>query len=165
MTDPHRYMLPWVALIHTATFLLQELDAHLQEALGLSLLEQEFLNQLEKRGGGRTMTNFADVLLLSKAGMTKLVDRLEEGGLVRRSPSEEDRRVTHVELTREGARRVARSRGLLETWVEENFARLLEDAELETLGAALRKVLESHGRWSGQVAYLRGEGPHPDRTR
>jgi len=162
MTDTHRFMLPWVTLVHTATFFLQELDAHLEETLGLSTVEQEFLNQLAKRGGGRTMTDFAGALRLSKAGMTKLVDRLEEAGLVSRSPSPEDRRVTHVGLTAKGGRLVSRSREVLEAWVEENFGRLLEGAELDAVGDALRKVLEAHGRWSGQMAYLRGEAPTPD---
>ncbi len=162
MADPHRYMLPWVALIHTATFFLRELDAHLQETIGLSIVEQEFLNQLAKRGGERTMTDFADALRLSKAGMTKLVDRLEGASLVSRSPSPDDRRVTHVRLTAKGGRLVSRSRELLEAWVEENFGRLLDGDELDAVGDALRKVLEAHRRWTGQMAYLRGEEPTPD---
>lgn len=162
MADPHRFMLPWVTLIHTATFFLGELDAHLQATLGISVIEQEFLNQLEKRGGERTMTDFADALRLSKAGMTKLVDRLEKAALVERSPSSGDRRVTHLRLTGEGRRLVRRSRGALEKWVGENFGRLLDDAELGAMGETLRKVLEAHGRWGGQMDYLRGEGRRPE---
>lgn len=163
-TDRHRYMLPWVAMVHTATFLLEGLDEHLQESIGLSLLEQDFLSQLDKRGGDRRMAEFAELLLLSRAGMTKLVDRLEEAGLVERTPSAEDRRVTHVRLTPKGERLVPRSRELLESWVGENFGRLLSEEELDALSDTLRTVLEAHGRWSSQTAYLRGEGPHPDRA-
>lgn len=161
MIDPHRYMLPWVTLIHTATFFLAELDVHLQETLGLSVTEQELLNQLEKRGGEWTMTEFADALGLSKAGITKLVDRLEKAGLVERSPSPEDRRVTHLRMTGEGQRLVRRSRRVLEKWVDANFGRLLNATELDNLRAALRKLLEAHGRWVPQMDYLRGQGPRP----
>lgn len=156
-------MLPWVALTHVATFLLQGLDEELGSRVGLSILEQDFLSQLERRGGGQKMTDLARALLLSKAGLTKLVDRMEAEGLVERSPSSDDRRVIHVGLTAEGGRRVRRSRRILEGWVEENFGRLLDPGELDALRDAMRKVLEAHGRWEGQMAYLRGEGRHPGR--
>lgn len=152
-------------MVHLTTYLLEGLDDHLQQTLGLSLLEQNLLSQLEKRGGDRKMVEFAELLLLSKAGVTKLVDRLEGAGLVARSQSTEDRRVTHVQLTQEGARQVRRSRALLESYVEEHFGQHLEEDDLDAMADALRKVLTAHGRWGDQMAFLRGEGPHPDTAR
>ena len=49
-----------------------------------------------------TMTDLSRMLLVSNGNATAVVDRLEADGLVRRTPSEVDRRTVHVALTPEG---------------------------------------------------------------
>ena len=44
----------------------------------------------------------ADLLTISRGGATKLVDRLEEAGLLRREPAPGDRRGSYAVLTRAG---------------------------------------------------------------
>jgi DNA-binding MarR family transcriptional regulator len=52
----------------------------------------------------RTMSEVAGALQCDNSNVTGIVDSLEEKGLARRRPSEEDRRVKLIELTREGHR-------------------------------------------------------------
>ena len=79
-------------------------------------------------------------LMLSSAGITSRLDRLEKRGLVRRARDPRDRRGVLVELTAEG-------RSVLEQAVEANTAAErqlvagLGPAELETLAVLLKKVL------------------------
>jgi MarR family transcriptional regulator, organic hydroperoxide resistance regulator len=56
----------------------------------------------------RTMSEVANALQCDNSNVTGIVDSLEEKGLVRRRPSEEDRRVKLIELTAAGRRVHAR---------------------------------------------------------
>jgi DNA-binding MarR family transcriptional regulator len=56
----------------------------------------------------RTMSQIAAVLHCDRSNVTGIVDGLEERGLARRTPSEQDRRVKLIELTSEGRRVRAR---------------------------------------------------------
>jgi DNA-binding MarR family transcriptional regulator len=57
--------------------------------------------------GGLRMTDLAERIVLSKSGLTSLVDRMEGDGLVQRRPDPADRRATRIVLTPEGERRFA----------------------------------------------------------
>jgi DNA-binding MarR family transcriptional regulator len=82
------------------------------------LVSGEFHQELRRRGiavpvwrvlaslvgsaQGETVTGLAEVCLLQQPTMTKLLDRMERDGLVRRTQDGRDRRVVRVELTRTG---------------------------------------------------------------
>ena len=153
----HDWMLAWVNLIHAGSFLGAGLDAHFREKLGISLPEQDLLNVLEKVGGEIGLSELARRVFFSKSGMTKMVDRLEAAGMVARQPSSVDRRVISARLTAKGRKVLQRSRRQLEAWVEENFRAHLSDTQIVELREALRALLESHQRYQGQMAHLRGE--------
>lgn len=56
---------------------------------------------------GLRMTDLAQSIVLSKSGLTSLVDRMEKDGLVERRPDPDDRRATRIVLTDEGEKRFA----------------------------------------------------------
>ena len=150
-------MLAWVSLVHAGTWLPAALSQHLQEEIGISLAEQDLLKQLDVAGGQLKLVDLARRVFLSKAGVTKMMDRLETAGLVVRERSTTDRRVINARLTPTGKRTVAKSRQLLLAWAKTNFADHLTEAELNALQAALQKLIEGHGRWQDQLAHLRGD--------
>jgi DNA-binding MarR family transcriptional regulator len=154
--DPHEYMQPWVNLTYSAQLLLAKLNEALEEALGISIVEQEFLSQVGKAGGEIRMVDVAQNLSVSKAAVTKIVDRLEERDLVVRQPAEFDRRVINLVLTPEGKRILRGSWRLIEPWVKEHFADRLSRDEMVTLGEILQKLIESHGQWEAMAQRLRG---------
>ena len=151
-------MLTWVSLVHAGTYLPGALNQHLLVELGISLAEQDLLKQLNAAGGKLKLIELSRRLYLSKAGVTKMMDRLESAGLVRRERSEADRRVINARLTPNGKEAFRRSRKLLGPWVKSNLAAHLSDKQLRALLDALQCVLEGHDRWEGQMAHLRGEG-------
>ncbi|MFL1432479.1 MULTISPECIES: MarR family winged helix-turn-helix transcriptional regulator [unclassified Nocardiopsis] len=109
-------------------------------AHGLDRGEFDVLASLRRTGSELSLTRLADILLITRAGMTKRVDRLEARGLVSRSVAPGDRRSLRVGLTPEG-------RALIDAAVAdhaENESRLLgllSEDEMRTFDAVLRKLL------------------------
>lgn len=149
-------MMAWVSLVHCGTYLPARLSAHLQSELEISLAEQDLLKQLGKQGGLR-MSEVAERIFLSRAGMTKMVDRLEVSGLVQRAPVDGDRRSIGLHLTQEGQRVLKRSQRALKKWIAAEFRDRMSDSEVRALGGALASLLEGHGRWQGQRRHLASE--------
>lgn len=79
--------------------LTRELDAELTRAHELSLSSYEVLLYLADSPGGRMrMSELADSVLLSRSGITRLVERLERSGLLARVPCEDDARGWFAEI-------------------------------------------------------------------
>ena len=154
----HDYMLTWVSLVDAGSYLPAELGRYLQAEIGLSLAEQDMLKQLKLGGGELKLIELSQRIYLSKAGITKMMDRLERSEFVKRVPSKTDRRVIMARLTQSGEKVLARSFELLGPWVEENLRQHLSDKQLLALKDSLETVLKSHDRWEGQIAHLAG-GP------
>ncbi len=96
----------WRAFIQTHARLLHKLDEELQAAHRLSLAEYDALLQLANAPDRRLrMSVLADRVLLSRSGITRLVDRLEADGMVERFACPTDARgsmasITHLGVTR-----------------------------------------------------------------
>ncbi len=150
------YMLTWVSLVHAGTHLPAELGRYLQAEVGLSLAEQDLLKQLMLGGGELKLSELSQRIYLSKAGITKMMDRLQKAGFVKRVPSTTDRRVIMARLTKRGAIVLERSFELLGTWVEANLRQHLDDNQLLALKDSLEALLKSHDRWEGQVQHQAG---------
>jgi DNA-binding MarR family transcriptional regulator len=120
----------------------RELDAALRSAEGLSLWDFAVLRALSgARDRCMRMTELAAAVDYTPSGLTRLVERLERGGLVRRDPCPEDRRGSVAALTPEGRRRfVGAGRTHLET-VRAHFLGRCSDEELATLAALWERLL------------------------
>jgi DNA-binding MarR family transcriptional regulator len=111
-------------------------------ALGLKPGWLDVLGALRRAGEPYrlTPTRLAEEALISTAGMTNRLDRLEDAGLVERLPDPEDRRGILVELTPEGRELVDSAvdayRGL-----SKRLLGGLEPRERELLDALLKKLL------------------------
>ncbi|MFI5336043.1 MAG: MarR family winged helix-turn-helix transcriptional regulator [Opitutales bacterium] len=78
---------------------------------------------------------------LSRSGLTRLVDRLEQEKLIERISCPQDRRVLHAQLTAPGARLVRRMQPVHEAGVRRHFAARLKPVELKQLAAVTDKLL------------------------
>ena len=152
----HDYMMAWVSLVTAGSILATELNSYLQEELGISVPEQDMLKQLAQADGKLNMSVLASRIFLSRAGMTKMMDRMEAEQLVRRVPSKTDRRLIKAVLTAKGRRVVVRSWKLIEPWVARNFRAHLSDNEVLALGSALKSLLEGRENWSPLMEHLGG---------
>lgn len=94
----------WEALFRAQVTLIRRLARH--DVWGsLSLREYDVLYTLSRAPGrALRLRELADSSLLTQPSLSRLVDRLEADGLVRRGPVEGDRRGKAVHLTDEGLR-------------------------------------------------------------
>jgi DNA-binding MarR family transcriptional regulator len=92
----------WRTFIDCAFAVIDVLDEELKAACGLSLGWYGVLIHLEDTPEGLRMRDIAERVLHSKSGLTRIVDRMIEEGLVRRERPEHDRRVVLVFLTDKG---------------------------------------------------------------
>lgn len=129
----------WIRLLGVTRAAEGELREFLRVKHDTTLPRFDVLAALWRRREGVTMTELSRMLLVSNGNATAVVDRLEKDGLVRRTPSEADRRTVFVALTAEG---LAQFEGLAaehEAEVDRLFAGLSE-ADLDTLTDILKRM-------------------------
>ncbi|MFD0366080.1 MarR family winged helix-turn-helix transcriptional regulator [Nocardia sp. GCM10030253] len=114
------------------------------KANGLSGLDANALMRLSRSPGRRLrMTDLAAQTNLSTSGITRLVDRLQRGGFVRREADPGDRRSSYAVLTAAGATRLARVLPAYLEGVEQWFTGLLARDQLDDLVAGLRIIRDA----------------------
>src|SRR6266496_3586256 len=74
----------WRLYFESALALVDVLDAELERDAGIPLRWYDALVHLEETPDGLRMNELAERILYSKSGFTRVVDRMEEAGLVRR---------------------------------------------------------------------------------
>lgn len=132
----------WRGFLRVHAQLMKELDAELREVHGLPLTWFDVLIQLEFAPDRQLrMSELADSVLLSRSGLTRLVDRLERDGLVERCRFDGDARGLLARLTDAGRKRVLAARETHLADVRERFLNRFSRAELQRLGAMWDKVL------------------------
>jgi DNA-binding MarR family transcriptional regulator len=133
----------WKAFLRAQAELIRTLDRELQAEQGLPITFFDVLIQLSQAGGRLRMSELADAVLLSRSGVTRLVDRMVRDDLVRREACPEDRRSMYAALTTKGKRALAQARPVHLRGVAEHFGRHLSDEEAKTLAAALGRMAAS----------------------
>ncbi len=117
------------------------LDAELLREHGLPLSSYEVLLFLaDAAGGSMRMSELAQSVLLSRSGLTRLVDRMERDGLLRRERCADDARGYNAVITDDGCELFGRARATHLEGVRERFLRHLSDEDLQALGALWDKV-------------------------
>jgi DNA-binding MarR family transcriptional regulator len=97
----------FAGLLHAHRRLTEVLDGELERAHGISLAEYDVLISLARAPGGHLrMADLAEAVLLSRSGLTRLVDRLQARGLVARVRCDADARGLNATLTAAGRDRV-----------------------------------------------------------
>ena len=117
------------------------LDSQLEREHSLPLSSYEVLMVLADSANGRArMGELAQELLLSRSGLTRLVDRLVRQGWVERTPCEDDARGLYAAITRSGRAKLLKARPAHLDGVREDFLSRLSDADLEALARAWGKL-------------------------
>lgn len=136
----------WRALVRAHACLVKRLDAQLEAEHGLPLTSYEVLARLAGTDGGKMrMHDIASSVLLSRSGLTRLVDRLERDGLVHRCSCENDARGAYAVITDAGRENVAAARASHLAGVRTLFLAHYSEAELELLGPLLERLLPGDG--------------------
>ena len=138
--DPQR-LDAWRSFLRAHAVLTDTLDRELQAERSLPLAWYDVLVTLAAADDGRLrMRDLADEVMLSRSGLTRLVDRMATAGLVSRQPDPDDRRGTLACLTDAGMQTLRRAAPVHLRGIEEHFARHLSEREAEVLAAALQRV-------------------------
>ena len=134
-------LIVWEALLRVSTTLIQTLERELVEGEHLPLSWYDVFVQLSLAKDGRLrMQALADSVVFSPSGLTRLVDRMEKAGMVKREHAKDDRRGYFVAITPKGRQTMAKARPLHHRGINEHFARYLTSGEMQSLYAILSKV-------------------------
>jgi len=136
----------WRGLLRTQAWLERELDRKLLDAEGLSLSSYEVLLRLAQAEGMRMrMRDIAGSLLISRSGLTGIVNELERRGYVTRERTADDGRGIEAALTKTGLAAFRKAHRVHLTGVRELFLRHLSDEQLRQLAGVWAAVGNAAG--------------------
>jgi len=131
----------WRGLLRVHAALTKALDAELVREHGLPLSSYEVLLFLSESPGGQLrMSELADGVLLSRSGLTRLVDRMEREGLLRRERCADDARGYLATITDDGRELFKRARKTHLDGVRGRFLSHFSEDELRTMAGLWEKV-------------------------
>lgn len=125
---------PWARLLSVHTVMMRRLEAMLQADYHISHGEFEVLLRLSWADQQRMrLRELADTSVITRSGMSRLIDRLEQAGLVQREAAAEDGRGANVRLTASGQERLAAAEAANIALVRTTFLSLYSAAELDQM--------------------------------
>jgi DNA-binding MarR family transcriptional regulator len=128
-------------LLDTNARMSKDFGAELEAECQMPLAWFDVLLQLSNSDGGRmTMSQMADAIVHSTGGTTRLVDRLQEAGFVRRENCAKDRRAIYVAITEAGVAKLDEALAVHVRYLEENLAARLTCDERTQLTGLLTKL-------------------------
>lgn len=132
----------WRGLLRAHAALMAELDAELEAAHGVPLSSYDVLLNLADASEGRMrMRDLADAVLLSRSGLTRLVDRLERDGLLCRASCPTDARGAYAVLTDQGRELLTEARPTHRDGVRRRFLSHFDEDELTQLAAWWERIV------------------------
>ena len=136
-----RGMRAWRQLLRAHAHVTRILEAELEEAHHLPLASYDVLVQLaEAPDSALRMSDLAERVLLSRSGLSRLVDRLEREGLVERRACPSDARGTFAVLTEAGRSRLREASGTHLRGVARHVLSHFSPEEQDLLGDLLSRL-------------------------
>ncbi len=130
----------WGAFLRAHADLTAEMDQTLRARTGVPLQWYDVLAQIAATRAPATMRQLQERVLLSQSGLSRLVARLVEVGLVSRASSDHDKRSIEVTLTRLGQSRLRAARAVQAQQVRDLFARHMDEHEAAVVLAVLQRL-------------------------
>ncbi|MBA3278837.1 MAG: MarR family transcriptional regulator [Geodermatophilaceae bacterium] len=133
----------WRVFLRAHAVVTRRLEAELLEDHDLPLASYDVLVQLVDAPGRRLrMTELASAVLLSRSGLSRLVDRLQREGLVTREAASEDGRGMYAVLQPSGLSRLRNAAPTHLRGVAEHMTSKFSEAELDALRALLDRLCD-----------------------
>ncbi|RKP53377.1 MarR family winged helix-turn-helix transcriptional regulator [Pararobbsia silviterrae] len=131
----------WFSFVRTHRLMIREVERRLAEAGLPAYAWYDLLWGLESGPGGtRRMHELADVLVIERYNLTRLVDRLEQEGFVTRARSAEDGRAAFASITSKGRALRKKMWKVYESAVAELFVAQFDADEQRTFAHALDRA-------------------------
>lgn len=142
----------WEALFRAQASIARELSAG-DVWGGLAESEYGVLYALSKAPTGLRMSELGSDVLLSQAGLSRLIARLEAQGLIERQADSEDGRASVLRLSAAGRRRQRRVGAAHGRHVTERLSKALDDEQLADLRDLCRQLAgANHEKSTGDIA-------------
>jgi DNA-binding MarR family transcriptional regulator len=136
-------LLAWRRFLRAHALVTRRLESDLMSEQQLPLASYDVLVQLVEAPERRLrMSELAERVLLSRSGLTRLVDRLEREGLVDRAPCEDDARGLYTVLTEAGYDRLRGATGTHLRGVAQHAMGRLDDTQAELLSTLMARILD-----------------------
>ena len=138
----------WRAFLNAHAAVVHRIEEDLAQAERLPLSSYDVLFTLYEAPEHRLrMHEIAERAVLSRSGLTRLIDRLEKEGLLYRERCVDDRRGAYAVLSEKGLTALRQAWPVYAHGIQKNFADLLTDEEVNVITQALGRVNE-HARRS-----------------
>lgn len=135
----------WSVLLRTHAALVRTIEREVEEATGLPLSWYDVLLELNAAEKGRLrMQELAARVVLSRTRVSRLVDDIEEAGMVDRQPDPDDGRATLAAITHLGRKELFRAAPVYLRRIEDHFAAHLTRQQLRAIHDGLEQVLAAH---------------------
>lgn len=107
----------------------------------ISLAWYDILIVLERsKDKSLTMKELIKETVITKSGVSKILDRIEDGKLIIRKKSQEDARSVYIHITKQGSLEVRRAWSIYKENIHQLFLDPLDTTEKETLMTILLKL-------------------------
>jgi DNA-binding MarR family transcriptional regulator len=133
----------WRALLRGQALVVEQVERELVAAGLPPLGWYDVLTELDKAGGKLRIHELADAVILSRSGLSRLLDRLESAGLLRREPCEDDRRGAYAVITESGRETLADMWPVYERCLAEHIGPQVNAADARAIRRALEAVASS----------------------
>ena len=158
--DPR--LAPWRAFLIAHARVVRRLDEELRAEHDISFAEYDALLTIAQAPGRRIrMGQLADEVLLSKSGVTRLIDRLVGDGLVERSACSTDARGAEAVLTERGLARLRSASRTHLRGINEHFLAAAAGTDLEAMERGLTAVARQAGRADEMTRWAAEEPGQP----
>jgi DNA-binding MarR family transcriptional regulator len=151
---------PWRAFLLAHARVARRLDEELRAEHDISFAEYDALLTIARSPDRRIrMGQLAEGVLLSKSGVTRLIDRLVGDGLVERSACLADARGAEAVLTERGLSRLRAASRTHLRGISEHFLAVVDPADLESLERSMRAVARRAGSDGDEPAAWSSDAP------
>ncbi|NEW05716.1 MarR family transcriptional regulator [Paenibacillus sp. SYP-B3998] len=131
----------WRLFIKTHALIIEKIEQNLASEKKVPLTSYDVLIALFEAPDKRLrMHELGNKVVLSRSGLTRLVDRLEKQGLLVRERSDADRRGAYAKLTREGKRELLRAWPIYAKGIQEHFISAMGLEEMQSLYRVLQNM-------------------------
>jgi DNA-binding MarR family transcriptional regulator len=150
---------PWRAFLLAHARVSRRLDDELRAEHDLSFAEYDALLTIANAPDRRVrMRHLADQVLLSKSGVTRLIDRLVADGLVARDTCVSDARGAEAVLTQAGLDRLRAASRTHLRGISDHFLDILDEGQLAEVGRAMQAVADRAGAMPADPDPLLSDG-------
>jgi len=134
----------WGGFLGIYAYMNRLIEADLQEHSRITHVEFEVLLRLSWEVNHRLrIQDLAAQSILTRSGISRVVERLEKAGLVKREGASEDKRGAYAVLTEEGIARFQKAAQAHIAFVRQNFLSLFSDQEMEQMAGFWKRVEEN----------------------